>query len=238
MASWRFAQVAGGCLALAGGFVLAPQLRTAIFGVDPLAQERAQRSIKQTTGADRLKTFDAIARGYDGDVGPHEIINGISFSRSKLMRRARGDVLELGVGTGRNFEYYSPSIVRRLTAVDAVPAMLDVAREKANRMASTRPTPPPLLPIALGLAADATTAAADLGTGLDLSKVEFVAGAAESLPFGDAQFDTVVDTFGLCSFEDPARVCTRLFFAHLLRVVAARLISSACTPLSPSAGLV
>ena len=118
-------------------------------------------------------------------------------------------VFQLGVGTGRNFEYYSPSVVRRLTAVDAVPAMLDVAREKATRLASTRPAPPPLLPIALGLAADATTAAStstDLGTGLDLAKVEFVAGAAESLPFGDAQFDTVVDTFGLCSFEDPARV--------------------------------
>ncbi len=119
--------------------------------------------------------------------------------------------LQLGVGTGRNFEYYSPSVVRRLTAVDAVPAMIDVAREKATRLASTRPAPPPLLPIALGLAADATGISADLGSGLDLSKVEFVAGAAESLPFGDAQFDTVVDTFGLCSFEDPARVCAFIF---------------------------
>ncbi len=98
--------------------------------------------------------------------------------------------------------------MRRLIAIDAVPAMIDVAREKAMRLASLRPAPPPLLPIALGLAADATGISADLGSGLDLAKVEFVEGAAESLPFGDAQFDTVVDTFGLCSFEDPARVCT------------------------------
>ena len=33
---------------------------------------------------------------------------------------------------------------------------------------------------------------------------------AEKLPFSDAHFDTIVDTFGLCSFDDPIAVLKEL----------------------------
>jgi methyltransferase OMS1 len=35
-------------------------------------------------------------------------------------------------------------------------------------------------------------------------RFSFALGAAEALPAEGSSFDTVVDTFGLCSFEDPA----------------------------------
>ncbi|MBW3665356.1 MAG: methyltransferase domain-containing protein [Actinobacteria bacterium] len=44
--------------------------------------------------------------------------------------RARGDVLEVAVGTGRNLEHYPPDV--RLTGVDLSPEMLALARERAR----------------------------------------------------------------------------------------------------------
>lgn len=43
--------------------------------------------------------------------------------------RARGDVLEVGVGTGRNLEHYPPDV--RLTGVDLSPETLEIARGRA-----------------------------------------------------------------------------------------------------------
>ncbi|WP_373487817.1 class I SAM-dependent methyltransferase [Blastomonas sp.] len=43
--------------------------------------------------------------------------------------------------------------------------------------------------------------------GLD---VDFRAGVAESLPFDDASFDTVMTTFTLCSVQDPGRVLAEM----------------------------
>lgn len=44
--------------------------------------------------------------------------------------RARGNVLEVAVGTGRNLPYYAPDI--RLTGIDLSPAMLDIAKRRAS----------------------------------------------------------------------------------------------------------
>jgi ubiquinone/menaquinone biosynthesis C-methylase UbiE len=50
-------------------------------------------------------------------------------AREWACSRARGDVLELGVGTGRNLKYYPRDI--RLTGVDLSPEMLAIARRRA-----------------------------------------------------------------------------------------------------------
>jgi ubiquinone/menaquinone biosynthesis C-methylase UbiE len=44
-------------------------------------------------------------------------------------RRARGDVLEVAVGTGLNLPFYAPDV--RLTGIDISPSMLDLARQRA-----------------------------------------------------------------------------------------------------------
>jgi ubiquinone/menaquinone biosynthesis C-methylase UbiE len=72
--------------------------------------------------------FDAIADRYDRIMGfPEKLLFG--GSRRWVCGQARGDVLEIAVGTGRNFPYYPTDV--RLTGVDISPAMLAVAERRA-----------------------------------------------------------------------------------------------------------
>ena len=52
-----------------------------------------------------------------------------SGGREWVCARAEGEVLEIAVGTGRNLPHYPDDV--RLTGIDSVPAMLDVARRRA-----------------------------------------------------------------------------------------------------------
>jgi methyltransferase OMS1, mitochondrial len=110
--------------------------------------------------------------------------------------------------TGRNLNYYPPGV--RLTATDCSEKMIEVFKEKAiaakyvevSKVSNSfrlenENSPNPNPPLAKYLAA-AT-----------------VADVAQS-PWRSNQFDVVVDTFGLCSFEDPVaalremkRVCRK-----------------------------
>jgi methyltransferase OMS1, mitochondrial len=107
---------------------------------------------------------------------------GLELIRWWHLRGAKGELLEVGCGTGRNFGYYPPA-VNKIVAVDSVQAMVNQASKKVSR--SNR----------------------------DIS-LEVM--NAHELKFPDHSFDTVVDTFGLCSYEDPvavlkemARVCRK-----------------------------
>lgn len=55
--------------------------------------------------------------------------------RKNILNQATGDVLEVGVGTGKNLEFYPPGC--RLTGIDLSPGMLDKARAKANKLKLT-----------------------------------------------------------------------------------------------------
>jgi ubiquinone/menaquinone biosynthesis C-methylase UbiE len=57
---------------------------------------------------------------------------GVDRARRWLCGQAEGDVLEIGIGTGRGLPYYSTSV--RLTGVDLTPGMLDIARARALRL--------------------------------------------------------------------------------------------------------
>jgi ubiquinone/menaquinone biosynthesis C-methylase UbiE len=88
-------------------------------------------------------------------------------SRHWACSRASGNVLEVAVGTGLNFDEYPPDV--RLTGIDLSEPMLEIARTRAS----------------------------ELGR-----EVELRQGDAHALPFGDATFDTIVCTFGLCAIPD------------------------------------
>ncbi|HEX2032515.1 MAG TPA: class I SAM-dependent methyltransferase [Actinomycetota bacterium] len=81
--------------------------------------------------------------------------------------QARGDVLEIGVGTGRNLPFYSLDL--RLTGIDLSPHTLAFAKVRGREL------------------------------GRDIALVE---GDAQSLPFEDERFDTVVSTLTMCSIPD------------------------------------
>jgi SAM-dependent methyltransferase len=50
--------------------------------------------------------------------------------RRKVVREARGRVLEIGVGTGKNLPLYDPQITQELVGIDFSPGMLGRARRK------------------------------------------------------------------------------------------------------------
>ena len=77
--------------------------------------------------AERVRRlYDKRAGAYD-TVGDHKLLDRM---RAGLFARARGAVLELGVGTGATFAHY-PRDLTSLTAVDISEGMLARARPKA-----------------------------------------------------------------------------------------------------------
>ncbi len=77
------------------------------------------------------RIWEKLAPRYDKDI---KLFEKILFSdgRQWVCSQARGEVLEIGVGTGRNLEHYSQGI--RLTGIDISAPMLDIARQRAREL--------------------------------------------------------------------------------------------------------
>jgi ubiquinone/menaquinone biosynthesis C-methylase UbiE len=75
------------------------------------------------------RVWDAFAPRYDRAM---RLFDRWQFGggRQWVCSRARGDVLEVAVGTGLNLSFYPADV--RLTGVDLSPAMLAVARQRAD----------------------------------------------------------------------------------------------------------
>ncbi len=74
--------------------------------------------------------YDRIARFYDAFDKPMDLL-GVHRRRRRLLSRARGDTLEVGVGTGRNLGLYPGGV--KLTGIDVSSNMLARARKVAER---------------------------------------------------------------------------------------------------------
>lgn len=59
-------------------------------------------------------------------------MNAFTEQRERIVPRARGRVLELGIGSGRNLPLYDPSEVERVWGVDPSPELYRVAAERAS----------------------------------------------------------------------------------------------------------
>ncbi|HEX6197282.1 MAG TPA: methyltransferase domain-containing protein [Jiangellaceae bacterium] len=73
------------------------------------------------------RVWDEMAGRYDRDIKPVEKL-WFGGGREWIGSRARGDVLEVAIGTGRNVPFYPKGV--RLTGVELSPNMLAVARER------------------------------------------------------------------------------------------------------------
>lgn len=121
--------------------------------------------------------YDRYASTYeclDGTTFLPDIL-GFSALRAKLLGQAKGDLLEVGIGTGVNLPLYNYNQVSSVTGLDFSSEMLSYAR---NRIAETNH-------------GDA--------------KIRLLQGRAEDVPLPSNSFDTVVDTFSLCVFPQPER---------------------------------
>lgn len=103
----------------------------------PEQSEPRRGSITKTQRdeTDRVRAiFDEFAPKYDRVM---DWADRILFSggREWLTAQASGEVLEIGVGTGRSLPLFSPSV--RLTAIDISPRMLDGAKHRAAALGLT-----------------------------------------------------------------------------------------------------
>jgi ubiquinone/menaquinone biosynthesis C-methylase UbiE len=86
-------------------------------------------------GADKARVrevFEKDAPSYDRSMGFFERFV-LGDARRWACARARGEVLEIAVGTGLNLLHYPPGI--RLTGIEYSPAMLELARRRAAEIA-------------------------------------------------------------------------------------------------------
>ena len=87
---------------LTGGVLLAD--RSICYGLSP---EEASNA------------YDSYASSYNElDGGTASSLLGIGEARRKVLRKAKGNVLEIGAGTGLNLSSYIPSQLKSLTLVD------------------------------------------------------------------------------------------------------------------------
>jgi methyltransferase OMS1 len=135
--------------------------------------------------AELIDRFDKDADGYDEKVGIVETLMLLNSKRKALTQKIHGNVLEVAVGTGRNFAYYPTKKCNTVTLLDASAPMLAVAKRKwkdeqpeyfhrvfFKHQSALDPITPPF----------------------------------------DAQggYDTVLQTMGLCSTPEPVRLLRNL----------------------------
>ncbi len=93
--------------------------------------------------------------------------------RKRLLAGLHGAVLEVGAGTGGNFEHYEWAPIESLEATEPDPYMLSRAEQKASALPEA-----------------------------DRAKLRLSDAPAESLPFPDEHFDAVVACLVLCTVSD------------------------------------
>ena len=77
---------------------------------------------------DQKQVWDKAAPSYDKQIAFFEKIQ-FAGGREWLGERARGRVLEVAIGTGRNLPHYPADVA--ITGVELSPAMLAIARQRA-----------------------------------------------------------------------------------------------------------
>jgi ubiquinone/menaquinone biosynthesis C-methylase UbiE len=95
--------------------------------------------------------------------------------RRRVLGHARGRVLELGVGGGASLDFYPPEVTE-VVGIDPFPGMLERAANRLRRLERT-------------------------DGGLPY-RVHLHQADAESLPYADSSFDTVVAFLTLCTVPD------------------------------------
>lgn len=91
---------------------------------------RSTKIDRDKQNARRRRAWDRQAESYDKQIDWFERRVIGSDNRAWACSRAGGKVLEVAIGTGLNIASYPPDV--RLTGVDLSPAMLQIARRRAD----------------------------------------------------------------------------------------------------------
>jgi methyltransferase OMS1, mitochondrial len=178
------------------GFILSIYCTSVYLGWKAAWKKSQQLEFEQD--ADVSNRYDEIATQYDDEIDLMEKVMLLNRKRKSMCQKANGHVLEVSAGTGRNGRFYDLGrsgqgggfiLTRRLTQkaggiksmtfVDQSPKMLEICSE------SWKEHHP------------------DLGTKVDFVVADAGAKGAIHPPPGSGGFDTIIQTFGLCSMTDP-----------------------------------
>ncbi|RDH34501.1 methyltransferase domain-domain-containing protein [Aspergillus welwitschiae] len=141
--------------------------------------------------------YNHTARTFDADVELSEKVMRMGSKRADLISRARGDVLEVSCGTGRNLQYYELGQRRGLdskgragvhgcrsvTFVDLSPEMVEITKAKFAKQFPEHEVP--------------VNFEVQDAAGVPRRPVD------PSRKGDEGYYDTVVQTMGLCSMPDP-----------------------------------
>lgn len=96
----------------------------------PDAAHRLSHAEREKQNARLREVWDQDAAGYDKKIGWFERRVFGDDNRTWACSRARGDVLEVAVGTGLNLPHYPHDA--HVTAIELSPAMLEIAAQRAR----------------------------------------------------------------------------------------------------------
>jgi methyltransferase OMS1 len=137
---------------------------------------------------DLKSVYNQTASQFDGTVDSTEYWCGIMKLRRRMVKQAQGHVLESAAGTGRNSEFFDRSRIRSLLLVDKSEGMLEICREKWN----------------VARQGERWDGKVRFWVGdLEVKGVEDVVRPVVMGKSADEGFDTIVQTMGLCSTDDP-----------------------------------
>ena len=167
----RFKFIGVGIFFYAGAFYCSVQL----YLNDKL---RAQLEEINQQGTKKLNLFqinERNAKQYDKNTNNYEFRTQIIKFRKIITSYAKGKVLETGIGTGRNMEFYKSDA--DVIGIDYSSKMIELAINKLDEL----------------------TALKRVNTSINLMKMD-----CEDLHFEDNYFDSVVDTYNLhCYYDYP-----------------------------------
>lgn len=99
--------------------------------VPVVLRDAVQLSADDDSSARVAEIYDRLAPFYDWLQAPVDVLGGTK-RRARIIRGAVGDVLEIGIGSGRNLGLYPSSV--RLMAIDVSAGMLEQTRARAARL--------------------------------------------------------------------------------------------------------
>ncbi|KAH3669111.1 hypothetical protein WICMUC_005075 [Wickerhamomyces mucosus] len=161
---------------------------------------------------DTTPFYDTKAEEYDAEIDWEEFLVMMGRRRKWLMNHCKGDVLEVACGTGRNIKYLNMEQIHSMTFMDSSSKMMEVANKKFREKFPTYKN----AAFVVGKAEDLVKLAQDNS---EASNIEVLDTDEKKLDITEKssqiKYDTIIETFGLCSHEDPVRALKN--FEELLK---------------------
>ncbi|CCD24089.1 putative RNA methyltransferase NDAI_0C04290 [Naumovozyma dairenensis CBS 421] len=157
---------------------------------------------------DTTEFYEHKAEEYDKSISFEERMIGMGKRRKWLMKHCHGDVLEVSSGTGRNIKYINPEKISSITFLDSSEKMMEITVEKFKKRFPWYKK----VAFVVGKAENLLNLAGQKMIDDDIKKVNDI---QPEQPDVKVKYDTIIETFGLCSHEDPVKALNN--FSKLLK---------------------